>query len=375
MSERGDYVGRAAVPLSLPSDAENLSKSLCILRDQIEIFAATSDDVAARKRHPPKLGAVGLRCRHCYHVPLTSRSKGSVSYPKSISLIHQTIRNFHRFHFYQCEFIPEADKEAMKAIGKNKQPSKKGSDVYWIQSSKEQLGMVGEDDGSGGSCIRFSENSPFRALVGEHESSNVCGDGKDNAMRAPTVAVANECISTTIDEGVFLNANDEDILELFSDEALENDLAAVQEVIDVEKNVDGLPSKAAGYIKDERDSDEKKPPAAAIAPDDKDEDEEKKMGGMTNGKKRSSLISLTDSIQSFELDSNDMSNLLNILDVEAPGIATAAKSQNSSGLCSAATATTGASTAGTRTHSKTCENDRGYSSQQFSATEQSSSKM
>lgn len=363
----------AAVPLSLPSDAENLSKSLCILRDQIEVFAATSDDVAARKRFSPKLGAVGLRCRHCYHLPLSSRAKGSVSYPKSISLIHQTIRNFHRFHFYQCEFIPKADKEAMKAIGKNKRPSKKGSDIYWIQSSKEQLGMVDENDGSGGSCIRFSENSPFHALADEHERSDIGGDSKNNAMWAPTVTVTNESISTTIDKGVILNANDEDILELFSDD-LENDLAAVQEVIDVEKNADGVPSKAAGYIEDERESDEKNPSDAAIAPDDKGEKKKKKkkMGAMTKGvgRKRSSLVSLADSTQSFELDSNDVLNLLDILDVESPGIVTAAKSQNNSGLCSTSTATTGASTSGTRTHSKTIENDGGCSSEKFSAAEQ-----
>ena len=239
MSERGDDVGRAAVPLSLPSDAENLSKSLCILRGQIEIFAATSDDVAARKRHPPKLGAVGLRCRHCNHLPISSRAKGSVSYPKSISLIHQTIRNFHRFHFYQCEFIPEADKEAMRAIGKNKQPSKKGSDVYWVQSSKEQLGMMDEDNGSGGSCIRFSENSPFHARV-VHESGNIGGGGRIDGMEAPVVAVANECMPKA-DESIIYNTNDDDILELFSgeafdDEAFEDDLAAVQEVIDVEND-------------------------------------------------------------------------------------------------------------------------------------------
>ncbi len=69
-------------------DAENLSHYQCLVRKQIEIFEATSVDACtnAQGRNRPILpGQVGIRCRHCYKIPLKQRKTGSVYYPNRVS--------------------------------------------------------------------------------------------------------------------------------------------------------------------------------------------------------------------------------------------------------------------------------------------------
>ena len=85
------------IPLSLPSDKKHLSGSACILRKQIEVFSATLEDTMARgARHRPPVGAVGIRCIHCLHLPHNKRERGAVTFPSCIRLMYQGVRNFQR---------------------------------------------------------------------------------------------------------------------------------------------------------------------------------------------------------------------------------------------------------------------------------------
>mmetsp|Transcript_15708 Transcript_15708/g.31708 ORF Transcript_15708/g.31708 Transcript_15708/m.31708 type:complete len:379 (-) Transcript_15708:453-1589(-) len=138
------------ISLSLPNDSKWLSPSVCLLREQIEVFAATSVDIAERRSGPkPSPGTVGLRCRHCMHLPSNCRSRGSVVYPKSISLMHQAIRNFQRYHFFQCSEIPQRVKDRFVSFRPNENQSKKGASSYWIQSSEQEFDMIDvEGDGT-----------------------------------------------------------------------------------------------------------------------------------------------------------------------------------------------------------------------------------
>lgn len=129
--------------LSLPNDPEWLSPSMCLLREQIEVFAATHADIVDRRSGPkPFLGTVGLRCRHCVHLPSTCRSRGAVVYPKSISLMHQAVCNFQRYHFFKCSEIPQDTKELFTDFSPNEIQSKKGATAYWIRSCKDNFCMV-----------------------------------------------------------------------------------------------------------------------------------------------------------------------------------------------------------------------------------------
>ena len=85
------------IPLSLPTDGKHLSGSACILRQQIEVFSATLEDTMARgARHRPPVGAVGIRCVHCLHLPYNKRARGAVTFPSCIRLMYQGVRNFQR---------------------------------------------------------------------------------------------------------------------------------------------------------------------------------------------------------------------------------------------------------------------------------------
>ena len=87
--------------LSTPADSTWLSPSLCLLRSQIEYFAACPSDLAAKNRGGGNkaaivIGQVGIRCIWCNHRPRGDRAKGSELYPSNIGLIHQAVRNYQR---------------------------------------------------------------------------------------------------------------------------------------------------------------------------------------------------------------------------------------------------------------------------------------
>jgi hypothetical protein len=62
-----------------PSDTYQLTKFQVFLRLHIEAFAASPLDV--------HLNQVGIRCRHCAHVPINERVRGAVYFPSTTSMI------------------------------------------------------------------------------------------------------------------------------------------------------------------------------------------------------------------------------------------------------------------------------------------------
>lgn len=85
------------IPLSLPSDENNLSEYQCLLRAQIDLFAATPSDIdgnAQGRNKPIVLGQVGIRCRHCHMNPSTTRrARGAVYFPAKLSGLYQAAQN------------------------------------------------------------------------------------------------------------------------------------------------------------------------------------------------------------------------------------------------------------------------------------------
>ena len=105
-------VGGRSLPLYSPIDPEHLSPLVCLMRSQLELFSATSADVAERaaiggisQQITP--GRVGIRCVHCKgrgagpvagtvetrptagSAPQAPQAKGSTSYPTSLRILHQ----------------------------------------------------------------------------------------------------------------------------------------------------------------------------------------------------------------------------------------------------------------------------------------------
>ena len=137
-----------------PDDKQWFSKQLCILRAQIEAFAATPADLEAKKkggmhRQPPLVGQVGIRCIHCKQVPWKKRAKLSESFPSRIQNIHQSVRNFQRHHFDRCQSIPsDVRKKFELARDQTAAQSKMRASLYW-QTNAYRMGLVDAEDGSG----------------------------------------------------------------------------------------------------------------------------------------------------------------------------------------------------------------------------------
>ena len=157
------------VPLSRPDDSLWLAPPLCLVRSQIEVVAFTKEAIEALDKPSFSRGGrldrilarhghvVGVRCGWCAHLPIKSRARGAISFPESISVLHQTIRNFKRYHFNGCTCMPNDITGKMRKFDEKPKAhqSRKGSETYWLQSARD-LGLVdcgGEDKG-----ICFREN-------------------------------------------------------------------------------------------------------------------------------------------------------------------------------------------------------------------------
>jgi hypothetical protein len=80
------------VPLYLDSDEQNLSHYQCLARQQIELFETTDSEAgsSAQGRNRPIVpGQVGIRCKHCAHLPRKQRKTGSVYYPSRVRIVNR----------------------------------------------------------------------------------------------------------------------------------------------------------------------------------------------------------------------------------------------------------------------------------------------
>jgi hypothetical protein len=155
----GEYKIPESLPiaLSLPDDANKLSPLQVLLRQQIEIFAASDSDLMthARGRNKPiTLKQVGIRCRHSARLPLKEQKRGAVYFPFTLLGIYQAAQNMASSHFTQdnCSEISsetrlkllECSLGCKSAVGLGK--------YYWANLAMSQ-GLFDTDHG-----IRFIGN-------------------------------------------------------------------------------------------------------------------------------------------------------------------------------------------------------------------------
>jgi hypothetical protein len=143
--------------IARPADKMKLSEHQHLLRFQIEAFTATEEDVSTHTRgrnKPIILGQVGIRCRHCAHIPVSRRQKGSTYFPSSILGIYQAAQNMSTAHIQcgLCTEMPEQLKEQFKHSIAMKSSCNGAGRPYWAQSAKE-MGLVDTEDG-----IRFTRD-------------------------------------------------------------------------------------------------------------------------------------------------------------------------------------------------------------------------
>lgn len=145
----------------MPSDTDSLSDRQCYVRSHfVEVFTATEKDVSARHSKGAQrltVGQVGIRCIHCARNRPKDRAERAVCYPSSVSRIYQTVADMQRFHFEQCDQIPDETRRMYKSL-KTTRPRGVGSpQTYWIQSAK-LIGLTDTPDG-----IRFGNGQELDA--------------------------------------------------------------------------------------------------------------------------------------------------------------------------------------------------------------------
>jgi len=170
--------------LSLPQDRVALSETLCVVRENIEVFTATQADVdapAPGRKHAVVVGQVGLRCVHCRDtIKCSDRVKRAVCYPSSIKRIYRTVIDMKLDHFSQCKFVPIGLKNRLDEL-KAVHTRSTGTTMQYFIHAAHQLGM---EDSPSGVLLRESvcrspiqstsqlKSSPRSSPTSPQESSN-----------------------------------------------------------------------------------------------------------------------------------------------------------------------------------------------------------
>lgn len=138
--------------LAQPQDRIALSETLCVIRENIEVFVANVKDVEAPapgRKHPVVVGQVGLRCIHCSHAKKHSdKVKRATCYPSSIKRIYRTVIDMKLDHFCHCPFVPLHLKQRLEELKATNTRSTGTTMQYFVRSAKS-MGMVDAEGASG----------------------------------------------------------------------------------------------------------------------------------------------------------------------------------------------------------------------------------
>lgn len=144
-------------------DPVNLSPYQCVVRKQIELFAATRVDVETSLQgriKPIVLGQVGIRCRHCATRHPRTRARGSTFYPSKLERLYQSAQNMATYHLCKlCDNIPPAVRNELIRLRAERTAAGRGKQ-YWADGVKE-LGVI-EDDERG--ILHFHEQEHTSAI-------------------------------------------------------------------------------------------------------------------------------------------------------------------------------------------------------------------
>lgn len=155
VSGKSDGAVMGSLILACPEDRGMLNDNLIFLRQQIEFFQATVDDIMSHTRGRNKGIApqqVGIRCRHCNVIPAGQRRKGSTYFPSTLMGIYQAAQNINVEHLQSgvCPKMPREVEQTLLTTRATKRASSGAGKAYWAESARMQ-GLIDTDDG-----IRFA---------------------------------------------------------------------------------------------------------------------------------------------------------------------------------------------------------------------------
>lgn len=155
------------VLLSTPNDREWLSERDVLIRQQVEVFCATREDVdnaRGDKKGSIEEGTVGLRCIHCALSSNHEQDPTAVSFPFSTSGLYESVNDLYRVHLTHCKKVPQSVRLKLSNLKGSSSLSSICRNYY--STSAKSLGLVDTRDG-----IRASGRSiPLTAQAALHFS-------------------------------------------------------------------------------------------------------------------------------------------------------------------------------------------------------------
>jgi hypothetical protein len=132
--------GRPPLLLYSQTDDATLSVYQCLIRQQIEIFEATEDDVQfniSKMSNSIVLGQVGIRCRRCAILAQYARPKAAVYYPRTLDSLYQCGQNMLKNHLCAaCQSIAQCTKQTLVILQEDRKRGKGGRD-RWAEAARE----------------------------------------------------------------------------------------------------------------------------------------------------------------------------------------------------------------------------------------------
>lgn len=136
--------------LAMPQDRHCLSETLCIVRNNVEVFTATEADInapAPGRKRPIQVGQVGLRCVYCRMCNQRDRVKRATCFPSSMKRIYRAVIDMKLDHFKNCPYVPSGLKGRLDQLQAGSTRSTGMTVQYFVKSAKELGMMDNEEDG------------------------------------------------------------------------------------------------------------------------------------------------------------------------------------------------------------------------------------
>lgn len=149
VTQSPNLTGRPSIPLYLSCDDDSLSEYQCLVRKQIELFEARTEDVesnAQGRNRPIIMGQVGIRCRHCTMLPPKHRARGAIYYPAKLQGLYQAAQNMASGHLCEhCQHVPIPVRAELLKLRERKS-SAGGGKKYWADGVRV-IGVYEDDAG------------------------------------------------------------------------------------------------------------------------------------------------------------------------------------------------------------------------------------
>ena len=182
-------------PMATSADLKVLNPIHCFVRENVEIFIATAQDVSAPspgRRTPISLHQVGIRCLNCKHLPFKQRAKRAISYPPSIASLYHAVSNMKCDHFGACKGLSPTQRQqfaylksasSRKGGGKYSKMTANRTGRFYEESAISSLGLVDSNEGlrAKNNCFEYHGNgidsSPRMSVILDVDIVDTSGKG------------------------------------------------------------------------------------------------------------------------------------------------------------------------------------------------------